>query len=107
MLDSYVGIRTVINGVKELYPRIVNIKTVKVDKLWREVNFKEDTHKAIYIETMEGGKIQAIIHKSIADSIMSGYVYQLWWDRTDKHHDRWLEIIDFELMEKTLIKEVE
>lgn len=92
--------KIIIRNRKTVYPKRVNVENVTIDDLWDEVDFMKDTHKAIYITTYEGGKIQAIIHKSITSSILSGYTYYLWWDRTDKHHDRYLEILDFEMISK-------
>lgn len=94
--------KTIVEQRKEISPRLVNIEKVKVEKLWPEVNFKEKTHKAIYIKTYERGSIQAIIHNSISNAILPNYTYRLWWDRTDKCLDRWLEILDFEFVRRII-----
>lgn len=76
----------------------VHIKHVTLSKCkW---SWKDNTHKDVLIETWEGGKIDAIIHNSICEMIVVGNIYTLECGRTDRTYDRFLEILNVNLIKE-------
>lgn len=77
----------------ERYPSItMHVKEMDVTEAKKKFVWLYD-HKYVVLTEQHGQRFEAVIHNSLVGLLQKGRTLTIWYSRTDRYHDRYVEIL--------------